>query len=241
MKKFKNILIFGSGGIGSALIEEFLLKENVENIFITYNKNKPLVNSTKIKCFKVDISSEQAICKLFELIKQHTDKIDLTINTVGVLFSDKNMPEKSINQISQDWLDYSFKVNAFAFLYINKYLYPFICKKDESAIITLSAKVGSISDNKSGGWYSYRASKAALNMFVKNIALEFSRNNFKMTVLAIHPGTTETNLTKPFQSRFNYRLHSPSDTAKNILSIIEKRKSSDSGKFLSWDNSEIEY
>ena len=241
MKEFKNILIFGAGGIGKALIEELIDRNTVENIFVTYHDNQPAFSSSKVKCFKVDISSEQAISEFFNLIKVHTEKIDLMISTIGILYSGTNMPEKSINQVSSDWLEHSFKVNSFSFLWMNKYLKSFISKKDVTSIVALSAKVGSISDNKSGGWYSYRASKAALNMFVKNISLEFSRNNFNTTVLAIHPGTTETNLTKPFESRFNYHLHSPKETAKNILSIIDKRSSSDTGKFLSWDNSEIEY
>jgi NAD(P)-dependent dehydrogenase (short-subunit alcohol dehydrogenase family) len=108
-----------------------------------------------------------------------------------------------------------------------------------SVFATISAKVGSISDNRLGGWYAYRASKAALNMFIKNIAIEFARNKKKIILLSLHPGTTKTELSEPFTKNTKYQLHTPIETAKNLLSVIENKTLDDSGKFFSWDGEEL--
>ena len=106
-------------------------------------------------------------------------------------------------------------------------------------LVTISAKVGSISDNKLGGWYGYRASKSALNMFIKNISIEYKNRKAPCIALAIHPGTTDTELSKPFIARSKLTIHTPEQTAENILNVIDSKRLEDSGKFLSWDGTEI--
>ena len=104
---------------------------------------------------------------------------------------------------------------------------------------SISAKVGSIGDNQLGGWYGYRASKSALNMFIKTLAIEFDNRKIPAVVLAIHPGTTATELSRPYVSATKMTVHSVEKTADHILSILDQRNKQDSGKFLNWDGSEL--
>jgi NAD(P)-dependent dehydrogenase (short-subunit alcohol dehydrogenase family) len=120
-----------------------------------------------------------------------------------------------------------------------KHFFELLKHKKPSVFAAISAKVGSIQDNQMGGWYGYRASKAALNMFLKNIALEFERRNAKTLVLALHPGTTVTELSKPFIAKTKYTLHTPEQTADNLLAVINEQDISSNKRFLSWDQTEL--
>ena len=133
----------------------------------------------------------------------------------------------------------SFKINASITPLIAKNLGALLKKDELSAFITISAKVGSIEDNKMGGWYAYRASKAALNMFIRTIAHEFVRRYKNVIVTSIHPGTTITDLSEPYIKKTNLKLHTPNETACNILSVLESQTIEDTGKFFSWDGSII--
>ena len=113
-------------------------------------------------------------------------------------------------------------------------------------ICVLSARVGSISDNKKGGWYAYRASKAALNMFLKTSAIEFARVAPRLQFIAFHPGTTDTPLSSPFQANVPAdRLFSPNFVANKMIQIVEKHISSETGAgeahFLAWDGSTVSW
>ena len=148
-------------------------------------------------------------------------------------------PEKSLRDIDGQQFMRSFQVNALVTAIIARDFLPLLRHPGPSCLATLSAKVGSIADNQLGGWYAYRASKAALNMIIKNASLEYQRRSSKARVLAIHPGTTITELSKPYIARTKLKLHSTDETASNILSVIDGRPLSDSGLFLSWDGSTL--
>ena len=118
----------------------------------------------------------------------------------------------------------------------------FIKDANNPVFAALSAKVGSIEDNRMGGWYSYRISKAALNMTLKNIAIEYSRLNKKSCVCALHPGTTDTKLSEPFMrtAQKKYKIHSPSETAQHMINVIEKgQQARETGVFYSWDGQKL--
>ena len=168
-------------------------------------------------------------------------KIDLVLNTVGFLHNEKISPEKSLRSINVDNLIESFKVNTILTTLSAKYLTPLISKNEKSAFVQLSAKVGSISDNNIGGWYGYRASKAALNMFIKTYAIEVSRKNLQCSVMCIHPGTTKSTLSNPFLKGIKHKVWDADDTAINIINVIENGWDNRDCKFYNWDQSQIQW
>jgi NAD(P)-dependent dehydrogenase (short-subunit alcohol dehydrogenase family) len=162
------------------------------------------------------------------------EPLRLLINCIGTLTDDKLglTAEKNLAQVSMSSLNYSFQVNTFVTPLLAKYFFDMFRQKSFSALIALSAKVGSISDNQLGGWYSYRASKAALNMFIKSISLEYSRRGCNCLVLAVHPGTTMTKLTEKHLGGYKGVVVSPEVTAALMLDTISKMGLEKSGSFI---------
>lgn len=155
----------------------------------------------------------------------------LIINTIGVLHSDDWMPEKKLDDLNAEQLMELMKINtigpAITIRYFSKLLDP-----NNSIMATLSAKVGSIEDNRLGGWYSYRASKAALNMLIKTAAIELSRTKPNSALIALHPGTVNSRLSQPFRGQ---QIGRPAiDAALDMFHVIENIQKEDSGSFLSY-------
>ena len=155
----------------------------------------------------------------------------LIINTVGVLHSNNWMPEKRLDDINAEQLMELMKVNAIgpalSIRHFSKLLDP-----QHSIMVTLSAKVGSIEDNRLGGWYSYRASKAALNMLIKTASIELGRTKPNTALIALHPGTVNSRLSKPFRGE---QIGRPASTAVNDMwQVIKNLRKEDSGSFLSY-------
>jgi NAD(P)-dependent dehydrogenase (short-subunit alcohol dehydrogenase family) len=133
-----------------------------------------------------------------------------------------------------------FEVNSVAPLMTARALLPAQPRKKRFVFAALSAMVGSIGDNRLGGWYGYRASKAALNQFMRTLSNECRVSHPQAAVVALHPGTTDTALTRPFQRNIDpQRLYTPEQTAERLLSVIDGLKPADSGRFFNWDGSEI--
>ena len=150
------------------------------------------------------------------------------------------MPEKSLRELSLEKFQRLFLVNTIIPALIAKHFCPYLNKETPSVFAALSARVGSISDNQLGGWYSYRSSKAALNMIIKNTAIEINRTNKQAIIVGIHPGTVNSNLSKPFQKNVpKEKLFSPNFAAEKIYQVITQLSSQSSGKCFAWDNTEI--
>lgn len=125
---------------------------------------------------------------------------------------------------------------------VAKYFVPKLNKNSRTIFAAISARVGSITDNKKGGWYSYRASKAALNMIIKNLSIETSRTNPKAIVTMLHPGTIDSRLSAPFHnSVMPETIFSPEESVVKMLKVIDSLTPEDSGKFFSWDGKQIEF
>ncbi len=168
------------------------------------------------------------------------DGLHLVINCAGVLHGAGLSPEKSIEQASKASLERVFALNAFAPLLLAQVLLPQLCKKQRAVFASLSARVGSISDNRAGGWYAYRASKAAQNQLLKTFSIEWKRRNPKGTCLILHPGTVDTPLSTPFQARVPAeKLFDAQRAACQLLTIISQCSPSDSGRFIAWDGKEV--
>ena len=155
-----------------------------------------------------------------EKLAKEISNIDLCINTIGFLHNEQYQPEKSLRDINVDQLVHSFKVNTIITPLILKHLKNKFT--DSSAYLVLGAKVGSIADNQMGGWYGYRASKTALNMILKNISIEFKRSKKGIRVLCFHPGTTETELSKPFLAGIKHKVWEVQEASDNLIKLIEK-------------------
>lgn len=244
-----NVLILGaSQGIGLGFVSRLLQLDNIAKIYATYRHQKSASQliafsdkyPDKISCLQVDLTEELQICEGIASIRAKTDRLHLVINCVGILHQGALQPEKSLKHIDRDYLLRYFEVNSIAAVLLAKHLLPLLRHDRPSILATLSAKLGSIGDNRLGGWYGYRASKAALNMFVRNIAIEYRRTSPKTIVVILHPGTTDTGLSRPFQKNVPAeKLFSVERSVKQMLAVIEQLEPEDSGEFFSWDGSRL--
>ena len=244
-----NALIVGaSQGIGLGFIFSLLQQSNMQRIFATYRNPdtaKELLElqnqySDRLTCLQVDITSEAQIAAATKQIQVEVKQLHLAIYCVGVLHDSKISPEKSLRQIDAENLIYSFQVNSVGAILLAKHLMPLFKKRETSIFASISAKVGSIGDNRLGGWYGYRASKAALNMFLKTTAIEYSRRCPKTIVVALHPGTTDTRLSQPFQKNVpEGKLFPVEKTVSLLTEVMSNLEQKDSGEFFSWDGTRL--
>ena len=244
-----NALVVGATqGIGLGFVRSLLQQNNIQNIFATYRNAdtaKELFtlqqdNQDHLTCIQVDITQEPQIEAGIKQIRESVKQLHLVIYCVGVLHDEDFAPEKSLRQINSENLIYSFQVNSIGAVLLAKHLMPLFKKTDKSIFASISAKVGSIGDNRLGGWYGYRASKAALNMFLKTTAIEYSRRCPKTIVVALHPGTTDTRLSSPFQKNVPPGKLFPVSKTVNLLSqVISELEQKDNGEFFSWDGTRL--
>jgi NAD(P)-dependent dehydrogenase (short-subunit alcohol dehydrogenase family) len=224
-----NIAIFGSSGsIGNALSIEYAKNNKVNKIFaFSRNNNSNLIHKKIIKK-KVNYLDENSL----EIAAKDIEcKLDMIIVATGAL----DNPEKSIKNLSADKFIKMFEANALPTALISKYFLPLLYKDRITKFTALSARVGSIEDNQLGGWYSYRASKAALNMILKNLSIEQRRLNPNSIIFGLHPGTVDTPLSQPFQKQ-GKEYFTPEFAAKKLKYVIESKTTNDNGKIFAWDN-----
>ena len=238
-----SVIIFGAtGGIGNAFANYFrshypnltlhLVSKSAEKIDLSlYNKNTFIHPITH----NLESSLEHLHSKI------STDSpIQFCINAIGALYGEKFQPEKKISQLHTDQFQWSFYTNTIIPALIIKHFSSLMAKDKPSIMAHLSAKIGSISDNRLGGWYSYRCSKAALNMLIKTTAIEMKRLNPFFSIVGLHPGTVRTSLSRPFTHSSNKTIFTPEESVeqlfKNVLSSIS---TDDSGKLFSYSGDEI--
>lgn len=249
MTEQKNALIVGaSQGIGLGFVHQVLQDDRFSQVFATYRRRESAIAlldletayRDRLVCLEVEITNESKIVAAIETIRSQIRKLHLVVNCVGILHDENLSPEKSLRHIDSDRLMRSFQVNSIGAILLAKHLMPLFKHGDRSILATLSAKVGSIGDNQLGGWYGYRASKAALNMLMKTAAIEYGRTCPKAIVVTLHPGTTDTQLSLPFQGNVPpEKLFSVERTVTQLLTVIEQLQDRDSGKFFSWDGSQL--
>ncbi|MEL6928989.1 MAG: SDR family NAD(P)-dependent oxidoreductase [Cyanobacteria bacterium J06600_6] len=244
-----NALIIGaSQGIGLGFVQSLLRENNIQQIFATYRQDDTAAELLKLEtefgdrlqCLQVDVTQETQIATAVKQIQTSVPQLHLVIYCVGVLHEGELTPEKSLRQINSENLIYSFQVNSVGAVLFAKHLMPLFKKTEKSVFASISAKVGSIGDNRLGGWYGYRASKAALNMFLKTTAIEYSRRCPKTIVVALHPGTTDTRLSQPFQKNIpTGKLFPVSKTVGLLSQVISNLEPKDSGEFFAWDGTQL--
>lgn len=243
------LIIGGKGGIGQAMIEQILAKASKTGtqvqIFATYYRLVPDIEADNLHWLPMDVGSEASIQAGIETIKQHSDHLDWVINCVGLLHTEHAQPEKALRQLETDFFLQNMQINALASLLIAKHVKPLLAKATRCAaqpaiFATISARVGSISDNQIGGWYSYRMSKAALNMGMKNLSIEWARALKEVCVVVMQPGTVNTQLSAPFQANVaKNNLFSPTYSAECLLEVLSGMSAEQSGSFVDWAGESI--
>lgn len=242
----KYLLIGGSGGIGQALVKQITQHDPESEIWLSYNQTKPTTQERNIHPFKLDLTDNRAISRQCQILMSQAQRFDYVFNLAAILHRTvngelKRSPEKSLSQLEPEWLNKSLQINAVAPIEVVRQLLPSFDKNQPSKIINLSAMVGSLNDNQLGGWHSYRASKACLNMLSKNIAIELSRSKLGL-IACYHPGTTDTQLSKPFQRNVDPDVLKTAEQAAQLLWQFAQQLDWDQhGGFFKWDGSRLDW
>lgn len=244
-----NALIVGaSQGIGLGFVKKLLNDARINKVYAAYRNPESATellalttdNPTRLTCLVIDVTNEAQIIEALQQIKSEVKTLHLVVNCVGVLHDGDFQPEKSLRHLNVDNLTRYFQVNSIGGVLLAKHLVPLFKHQEYSVFASISAKVASIGDNNLGGWYGYRASKTALNMLMRNVSIEYARSCPKNIVVTLHPGTTDTRLSRPFQTNVPpEKLFSVERTVSQLLQVIEKLDKDDSGQFFSWDGSKL--
>ena len=224
----KAALVFGvSGGIGSNIYSNLKRKKfEVYGFSRTTEPNNNIISEKYLK----DLS--------LKFIEQNI-KIKIFINAIGFLHDNYYSPEKKLQDINQEYMKKCFEINTIPTALMIKYFCPLMTKDEKSIFASISAKVGSISDNYLGGWYSYRASKAALNQIIKTSSIEQKRFNKNLIMVSVHPGTVNTRLSSPFIGK--RKVQTPSEAAIKIIDLLETLTIEDSGLFFDYNKNIIPF
>jgi NAD(P)-dependent dehydrogenase (short-subunit alcohol dehydrogenase family) len=214
------VVIGASGGIGRALINRLRDNGDAAQVLGFSRSGVPAI----------DLTDEASIIRAVATIKESKHPLRLAIDATGILCDGDHEPEKSLREINPDYLARSFAVNASGPMLLMKHLLPLLAAEGKTVFATLSAKVGSIGDNSLGGWYAYRASKAALNQFVRTAAIELKRRRSNAVCVAMHPGTVATELSAPF-TKTGLDVISPDQAAADLLATLDRLEPDQSGGF----------
>lgn len=236
----KIAMIGANGAIGAAMVSQLASRYAQASIY-AFSRSPDLSAKPPIIPHAIDIENESSI-EQAAIIAGKDGTLDLVIVATGLLHGPDVSPEKSLKDLSITQFQRSFAVNTIGPAMVAKHFLPLLHKDQRAIFAALSARVGSISDNYLGGWYAYRASKAALNMVIKNASIEMKRRYKHAIILGLHPGTVDSKLSKPFQSNVAQgKLFTPDIAASHLLKLLENKTPEDSGKIFAWDDSEIPY
>lgn len=237
-----NVLIIGGKrGIGAAIANQ-LLDDNHQVIHTSRSYGQLKQTSELSWTVYCDVTEEASITELNSQLGLQFTQIDWLINCAGVLHNDNFMPEKALNQITSKQLTDNYLTNAVGHLLVIKALKKLIIDAEKPLVTSISARIGSIEDNHLGGWYAYRMSKAALNMGLKTLAIEWHRKHPQVKFLLLHPGTTDTDLSAPFQKSLpSGQLQSVKSTATMLIEqmLLNQQHTSKYPLFLDYQGQNI--
>ena len=229
------VVIGAGGGIGSALVEALAASGRYTRVHAL--SRSPRLDEGLIAGGFIDVTDEASIQ---HAAKQFGSPLDLVVIATGILHEDGRMPEKALREMDGAALSRVFEVNTIGPALALKHFAPLLARDRRAVIAALSARVGSISDNRAGGWYSYRASKAALNMIVKSAAIEIARVRPLALCIALHPGTVDTKLSLAFQKGVSPdNLFAPARAARYLLDLLIGLDAAATGRIFAWDGREI--
>ena len=236
---FSNAVVFGaSGAIGLNFVKQ--IKERYPDTIVhACSRAEPSELPDGVKFIAVDYRDEDQLQAAATKVKEVCPP-DLIIIATGILHDQEVKPEKSLRDINESAMAHVYFINTIVPALIAKHFLPILCKNKKAVLAALSARVGSISDNHLGGWYSYRCSKSALNMFIKNAAIEVGRFKKNTIVLGLHPGTVDSALSKPYQAHVKPdHLFQPEFSVSKMIEVLEGVSENDTGKCIDYNNNEV--
>jgi NAD(P)-dependent dehydrogenase (short-subunit alcohol dehydrogenase family) len=246
-----NVLIQGaSRGLGLEFARQCLAEPRVGHVVATCRQPSHAAELAalgqsypgRLSAVALDVTDENTIASAAAAVRAEIGRLHLVVSCAGVLHDAERgiAPEKRLADLRLASLMYAYAVNAVGPLLVARHFEPLLAHPERAVFASISARVGSIGDNRLGGWYAYRGSKAAQNMHTRTLAVEWARSRRNVICVALHPGTTDTDLSKPFQANVPAdRLFSVDRTVRQLLQVIDRLQPADSGSFLAWDGSHI--
>ena len=237
------LVVGASGGIGDAFVQKLSRSQQCTSLIMTSRQPQVLGSiDAKHTWLSLDITEEASIQHLSMYLQNNHLQPNVVLNLSGMLHCSQFGPERTWRHLDMETMRRVFEVNTFGIALLAKHLIPMMPRTGRSIFASLSARVGSISDNKLGGWYSYRASKAAQNMIVKNISIEAQRKWKQLICVALHPGTVKTSLSDPFTKNYDpQKLFTPQQSCDFLCDVISHLTMEDTGGFFAWDGQPIEF
>ncbi|KQM21108.1 hypothetical protein ASE49_15470 [Novosphingobium sp. Leaf2] len=235
----KRAIVWGAtGGVGDALVAA-LVKTGHYDVVHAGSRAGRATGGGIVRPFAFDLLDEASIGAATGRIGED-GPVHLSIVATGVLQTDRHKPEKSFAALSQEAMLDLFRINTIGPALIAKHSVALMPRDERSVFAALSARVGSITDNRLGGWHSYRASKAALNMIIANLGIELQRTRPQAIAVGLHPGTVDTTLSRPFQKNVPLaKLQSPAQSAAHLVAVMDGLTRADSGHVIAWDGERI--
>jgi len=238
-----------SRGIGLEFVRQLLAASSFDRVYAACRRpalatqlNALAAQQPRLRIVALDVADEAQVEAAARAVAAETDRLHLIVNAAGVLHDAALglAPEKRLADVRADALAAGFAANAFGPLLVAKHFERLLAHRERAVFATVSARVGSIGDNRLGGWYAYRGAKAAQNMFTKTLSVEWVRSRRNVVCVALHPGTTDTDLSRPFQASVPpEKLFTVERTVRQLLGVIDGLGPGDTGRFLAWDGSEI--
>ncbi|KAH1097332.1 hypothetical protein J1N35_014253 [Gossypium stocksii] len=245
-----------SRGIGLEFVKQLLEKNEKGHVIATCrNPTKAtalleLKNqfAERLNVLPLDVTVESTIEESARSITERYGSLNLLINASGILSIPSVLqPETTLSKVQKSSMMLAYEVNAVGPILVIKHMWPLLkvggllgTDRDVAVVANISARVGSIGDNRLGGWHSYRSSKAALNQLTKTISVEFARKKDPIACILLHPGTVDTDLSRPFQRNVPAeKLFAKEFSVQKLLNIINNARQRDNGKFFAWDGQEI--
>ncbi|MGB0640376.1 MAG: SDR family NAD(P)-dependent oxidoreductase [Myxococcota bacterium] len=238
------VIIGARGGIGNAFVDAIIQTTSSTEIIATSRDEEwcQTTSHERVRRHRLDVTDEESISSLAEYLQSQTLSPKLILNCTGILHRHDARPERTWREFDLDWMRAVFDVNALGTGLLIKHLIPLMPRSGRAIFVTLSARVGSIADNRLGGWYSYRASKAAQNMIMKTASIEARYRRPELILASLHPGTVDTDLSAPFTARVQpEKLFTPTYSCDRLREVMRSLTPADSGEFFAWDGSTIQW
>jgi len=246
-----NVLIQGaSRGVGLEFVRQCLAESRVGQVLATCRSPANATSlatlagtaAGRLTVLPLDVTDAASIAAAAAATVHTVPRLHLVVNCAGVLHdATRGMkPEKRLADVRPESLARAFAVNAIGPLLVARHFEPLLAHPERAVFASLSARVGSIEDNRLGGWYAYRASKAAQNMYTRTLAVEWARSRRNVICVALHPGTTDTDLSRPFQANVPAgKLFGVNSAVSQMLGVIDRLQAADSGQFFAWNGERI--
>ncbi|MBO1319052.1 SDR family oxidoreductase [Acanthopleuribacter pedis] len=243
-----DVLVMGSArGLGRAFVQQCLAASEVTRVWALGRSVESgidgcdLSTGKRLRCLNADLTDDSSLAAVAAVLKAEGAQLDVVVNFAALLHTEDGMvPERKLADVDPDWVMRGFQVNALGPLLLAKHLHPFFPKRTRCLWVSLSARVGSIGDNRLGGWYTYRGTKAALNMFTRNLSIELGRRYRGLICIAYHPGTCATDLSAPFRGNVPpKKLFSPEQGAGYLCQVLSGLDDGDNGGFFAWDGQPV--